>query len=483
MKRVFIGVVVAAVIGACVTFYKNHCKENEVVIISTNDMHSSIGDFAKFAQAVKQCRDTVATVVVDAGDRWTGNAFVDLAEGRRPILDLMNYVGYDAATLGNHEFDCGGKFLAEALRYGKFKVLCANIQVADSLNFPRIASCTTMVVGGVRLMLSGVVTNYDYGHPDGKTESFAGMTFSDPQQAAIDAAQKCGNRGCGKKRAVKILLSHMGDERDMELASKNDGYDLIVSGHTHKIVDTLVGRTVIGQTKNKMAYIGVTRITTRGRYHVKSIEYENIKLDSYAQDAHVARMVDSIRHNPLLTAAVGTLPAELNKVGLANMETSLVARAANAQIGFYHYGGIRLATLPAGEVSLATLYDLEPFGSGIYTMRMTTEQMQRMIIDKFNDKQNVGESHRIDLFCTTPYTIYTDASGDAVRVEFLHLEKGKTYKVAMCDYIATKYRYEAQDVQAEPLLVLDVIANNLRSPEPKVFDNTPKQFIKPEVRR
>ena len=98
---------------------------SEFVILSTNDVHASLDNMARLATAVKKCRDTVFTVVVDAGDRWTGNAYVDLAEGRMPIVHLMNAIGYDVAALGNHDFDPGQQVLDKAIRNSKFAYLCA----------------------------------------------------------------------------------------------------------------------------------------------------------------------------------------------------------------------------------------------------------------------------------------------------------------------------------------------------------------------
>lgn len=66
-------------------------------------------EFPQLATAVAECRDTASVILVDAGDRWTGNAYVDQAEGRRPVLELMNELGYDVATLGNHELTWGSR--------------------------------------------------------------------------------------------------------------------------------------------------------------------------------------------------------------------------------------------------------------------------------------------------------------------------------------------------------------------------------------
>lgn len=102
MKK-FIALVVLIIALAGTLFYRTTLREREVVILSTNDMHANIENFPSLVTAVNLCRDTVSTLLVDAGDRWTGNVFIDLAENRLPIIDLMNHVGYDVATLGDRK--------------------------------------------------------------------------------------------------------------------------------------------------------------------------------------------------------------------------------------------------------------------------------------------------------------------------------------------------------------------------------------------
>lgn len=468
-RKYVIPVLLLAVLTlAGIIFYRTTLRVREVVILSTNDIHANISNFARLAEAVEECRDTVATVLVDAGDRWTGNAFVDLAEGRRPIYDLMNELGYDAATLGNHEFDRGTAFLRDAIEYADFDIVCANVKNVSADFMDLQPSVTIKTDDGVRIRFVGVVTNYDNGHPDGNNEIFEGLEFPDPMEAACEAAET--NDGS----EVLVLLSHMARDKDFEFAQRCDRYDVIIGGHSHDIVDTLVNRTVIGQTGNKLKMVGATRIRLKGR-KIESIDYENIPLERYEEDSDFADRVAEIESNPDLRKSVGTLGVTLDKTGLADMETSLIARAMGADIGFYHYGGIRLAELSAGGVSLSTLFDLEPFFSQIYTMTMTPEQMRDMIITKYNDTGNAKESHRIDLFSTTPYTIVLDDRGEATYVLFPKLREGVAYKVAMADYIAKKYDFEAADVERHPVKVLDVVAEYFRDHSPVVFSNTPKQ--------
>ena len=101
-------ILLAAAAAACAP------RERTLVLLSTNDMHAKIQNFPRLAAAVENCRDTAQLVVlVDAGDRWTGNAYVDrAATPGMPMIALMNRLGYDVATLGNHEFDRGRRFWA-----------------------------------------------------------------------------------------------------------------------------------------------------------------------------------------------------------------------------------------------------------------------------------------------------------------------------------------------------------------------------------
>ena len=74
--------------------------------------------------------------------------------------------------------------------------------------------------------------------------------------------------------------------------------------------------------------------------------------------------------------------------GLANWMAASVADEADADVGFTTIGGVRLDSIPAGGVGAAKVYDLEPFGTEIATMRMTPAHMRRMILSKYNDEEN-----------------------------------------------------------------------------------------------
>ena len=470
MKKIIALLVTIATLAG-ILFYRSNIHERELVVLSTNDIHAVIDNFPEFVTAVNLCRDTVTTLLVDGGDRWTGNAFIDRVEGRLPIIELMNHAGYDAVVVGNHEFDKGPAVLQGAIDYAHFPTLCANMQSNNPALTTTQGSTTIKTRNGIKVFIAGVVTNYDNGHPDGSDDVFEGLEFSDPMEAAKRELENSGNAN------IAILLSHMGDDKDIKFASENSGYDMVVGGHTHMRVDTLVGKTSIGQTERLLSLLGVTRIRLKGN-KVVSLDYENISFDGYAEDSATREIVDRIENDPVLGAVVGQLADSVTHTGFANMVTKVVAKATKADIGFYHYGGIRLRKHAAGDIKLATVYNLEPFESKIHTITMTPAQMRRMIITKFNDTKNSKESHRVDLFSTTPYTIIVDERGEATDVLFPKLRENRKYRVALSDYVGKKY----EDIKGEnhtkhDILVVDQLLKYLKESPVTPIDNQPHQKI------
>ena len=211
-----ITLICALLITAGAVVYQTTLRTRTVVVLSTNDMHANIERFPSLVTAVNMCRDTVSTLLGDAGDRWTGNVFVDLAEGRLPIIDMMNHAGYDAATLGNHEFDKGPAMIEGSISRANFPILCANVvSNHPDLQTPR-GAVSIKSSNGVKFRIAGVVTTFDGGHPEGSNEVFEGLEFIHPFDAATEAFS------AAKRGEVRLLLSHMGDDKDFEYAAATD---------------------------------------------------------------------------------------------------------------------------------------------------------------------------------------------------------------------------------------------------------------------
>ncbi len=408
--------------------------ERSFVILSTNDMHAQIEKFPSLATAVNLCRDTTEVILVDAGDRWTGNAFVDLVEHYTPIYELMNRLDYDVAIYGNHEFDKGQAYLAAANRQANFPIISANI-ISDTTSFPQPAPHLIVEVEGKRVAFVGVVGNYDANnHPAGKDESYEGIRFEDPHTSAArygHLADECD---------MLVMVSHSGLERDVEFANSplSSGYHQIISAHSHDTANQMVNGKLVSQTGSRLKNIGATKVTITKSGDVR-LSYSNIPLSDYQADAEFAELVEGYYNNPALTASIGQAAAKFEESGLRNLFAESIRQRAAAQIGIYHAGGVRIESIEEGEISISTILNAEPFGSYIATLTMTPAQIKDLIMAKFNDKRNVGESHYIDLIATTPYTVITDDSGDAVDVIFPELDPEKSYSVATGDYIFKTY--------------------------------------------
>ncbi|MBQ6882104.1 MAG: bifunctional metallophosphatase/5'-nucleotidase [Alistipes sp.] len=441
-------------------------KEQTLVILSTNDMHGKIQRMPELATAVQACRDTTDRVLlVDAGDRWTGNAYVDrVAEPGRPIIDLMNRLGYDAAVLGNHEFDHGQAYLGRVLdQMVEFEMLCANV-VSDTCTFRQPKPYTVLERGGLKIGVVGVITNYDnQGYPAGNADSYAGLRFTDPQAEAMRAADSLR-----EAVDVLILLSHMGDDRDMELLAKESRYDLVIGGHTHELRDTVVCGTQLAQTYKDLRNVGVTQIKMRGK-RVKEVNYENRPITDFAPDSAIAAEVARYYADEELNRPIGTMTQTASDIGLANWFVELAKRHTKAEVGFYHRGGVRLDSIPAGGVGTAAVYDLEPFGSCVATLEMTPAEMEQMILAKFNEPTREGG--RYDLISTTPYQIVTDAAGKAVEVRFPTLKAERSYAVVISDYAFKNYAaIDRSKGQIGTKLLTDLMLEALRE-APIVPDN------------
>ena len=256
--------VVALFLAAC------H-KPQEVVILHTNDTHSQLepykekngtmrGGVLRRMEFVEQERKGDSPVFLfDAGDFSQGTPYYNLFEGY-PEIDFMNRMGYDAATLGNHEFDEGTQHLAERLKTAKFPIVCCNY----TFDNPDLADCvkpyTIIQRNGLKVGVFGVVIQLD-----GllATEHIMDTIHYINAVEASRAAVKCLK---AEKCDMIVCLSHLGfgpddvaPDRpmcDTLLARQVQDIDLLIGGHTHQENDTLIGRVRVVSNINQGRTVG-----------------------------------------------------------------------------------------------------------------------------------------------------------------------------------------------------------------------------------
>lgn len=229
-------------------------------ILHTNDTHSYLDQFAQRAHLVASLRARYAhSLLLGAGDLFVGGPYFQLFGGQAEIA-LLNQLGYDAVTFGNHEFDLGPRFLATYLDQARFPFISSNLDFRPEPVLAgyadRIRPFALYRLGpGVSLAVLAATTLETLGN------SSPGdlIDFQDPQMAlerAIGQARRAG-------ASHFVLLSHLGYEADLALAEVLPDFAAIVGGHTHTETaqPTQVGQTLVVQAGDYGRLLGEMGLT------------------------------------------------------------------------------------------------------------------------------------------------------------------------------------------------------------------------------
>lgn len=317
-------VLVVAIAVAIITTLPGKVKYSSaagesVNILFTHDVHDHyeahtvsgasqpLGGYGRLATAIKENRKS-NSVVVDAGDFSMGSVIQTVFEYEAPSLRILGAMGYDAVTLGNHEFDYGSGGLANALNSAA--EIGGNLPSLLVANLPDVTENTGTVLssalhnygaekykiinrGGVKIGMFGVVAK------SAMSSAYRSTTdFSDEKKAAKDAVSALKAEGA----VIIICLSHGGTSdisafsADENLARSVSGIDVIISGHSHTVLETpkCAGGTLIvscGQNGEKLGSLSVVR--DGDGWAVKN--YKLIDIDnSFTDDKSIVSMTDSI---------------------------------------------------------------------------------------------------------------------------------------------------------------------------------------------
>lgn len=227
-------------------------KGRHLLILHTNDTHSCVlplnpnladtmlagrGGFLRRAAMIDQMRkEDKDLLLLDSGDFSQGSPYYTMFKGDVET-ELMNIMGYDAATIGNHEFDFGLENMARIFRKANFPIVCANYDFTGTVVEGLVKPYVIIKRKGVRIGIFGLSPKLD-GLVMAST--CAGVRYSDPIKTANAVADKLKNE---EKCDVVICLSHLGwDEaglNDMEMMAKTRNIDLVLGGHSHSYFKTL----------------------------------------------------------------------------------------------------------------------------------------------------------------------------------------------------------------------------------------------------
>ena len=421
----------AMVLSLAVTVNAAAPKE-DITILHTNDVHCDYEKYAKVATLHKS-----ADLLVDAGDHVQGDVIGTLSKGEY-IVDIMNYIKYDAAVPGNHEFDYGmDQFLHIAKDLAKYPYLSANFTGKDGT--PYFDAYKIFEVKGVKVAFVGVCTpetftkstpayfmdkaqrKYIYDIQGGED----GKTLYDAVQKAIDKAKLLAD--------VVIGLGHLGVDPSSspwtseEVIANTTGFDAFIDGHSHStfsetIKDKSGKEVVFEQTGTKLANVGKIIIKADG-----TITHENVDLNTVEPDAEAAAYIQTItdKFDALQKQVVAKTSVELTingadgKRAVRNAETNLGDLCADAyrillgaDIAFVNGGGVR-DNIKVGDITYGDIIKVHPFGNEACLVEVTGQQIKDAL--ELGSAAYPGESGGFLQVSGLTYTINADIPSSVVK--------------------------------------------------------------------
>lgn len=393
--------VVCMILAVIPTAFAEADYSKKTVILHSNDVHGNVAGYAYMAALKAEFEAAGAKVILaDAGDFSQGTTYVSLSKGANAV-DMMNAVGYDVATLGNHEFDYGAAQLFENLEKASFKVVCSDV-LKDG---KAIYDPYTIIDGDVKVAFVGLET------PEAQTKAnpalIQGLTFltneSDPTlwantQATVDAAKAAGAE-------IVIGLTHLGVDNESapytsyDLYENVKGLDFIIDAHSHTEMEKGDKDEPIQSTGTAFANIGVIVIDNETK-KIDTNFLQPIDAETSPKDEEVAaaaqKIIDDVtaeygakfaeskvdlngakapngnrdsetNNGDLITDAMIWCVTEQYKGSITEVPTENIVAITNG-------GGIR-AAIKTGDVTKNDIFTVLPFGNTVAVVYVTGAEL------------------------------------------------------------------------------------------------------------
>src|SRR5438046_250742 len=430
-------------------------------VLAINDFHGALepqvwlwsgGRAVGGAAALKSWLDSLtrtcecATIRLDAGDEMQGTLISKYSFGR-PAIAAMNAFGIDAAAIGNHEFDWSVDTLRARMAGAHYRFLAANISDSATTVTPAWAEPWTVIErGGVRVAVIGLALPET--PVNTAPRNVRGLAFGDGA-AAVRRVLPRARAGAD----YVIVVAHEGAFCDaachgeiVDLARGLDSgsVDLIVSGHTHSLVNTVVNGIPIVQARSSGAGIAVVdfvRVSGPGgaRREVRA-RIETPFADRVRPDA---ALVDALRLSQASVSVITDRPvvrfgAELRRTGAEYGLGRLIADAqrnvAKADVALVNNGGIR-ADVAAGLATYGDLYRVEPFQNRLMRLAVSGKVLKHAL-------QHALTGDGPDAHVAGIVVWYDSGKPAGRRLKKVRLANGKdvddgrTYTLAVSDFLA-----------------------------------------------
>ena len=420
--------------------------DNDIVILYTNDVHCAVDDNLGYTglATVKNALEAQGkhVVLVDNGDAVQGDTIGTLSNGEY-IIDIMNEVGYDVATPGNHEFDYGMDQFLALTEQANFPYVSANF--VDNDGNTVLDPYVIKDVAGVKIAFVGISTpktittstpkyfqddngNYIYAFQQDET----GEKLYAAVQSAVDAARAEGAQ-------FVIALAHLGIEEDCspwtssEVIVNTTGIDAVLDGHSHsmiqgeKVKNKDGAEVLLSSTETKLAYIGCLTIKDDGSMSTTLISDNGMKefiggiqeeFEELVNTVVASTDVDLIIKDP----ASGERIVRVSETNLGDLCADAYRAMSGADVAIVNGGGVR-ADIPAGDITYGQIIAVHPFGNEMCVVECTGQEIldalelgcSKLPAESGGFLQVSGMTYTVDL--NVESTVKLDENGMFVSVE------------------------------------------------------------------
>ena len=388
--------------------------ETHLTIIGTSDTHGNIwgysyedmkestGDgLARVSTYVSQVREeNPNTILVDAGDTIQGTIMTDDLYSKdttdHPVPAALNYMGYDAWVLGNHEFNFGVDTLKEIIAQTDVPVLAANIKNADGSYFTG-AGYTIVERGGVKVAIIGVTTP-NIPRWDGTKQGVADLTFESMADAVADCIEEIGDGAdvimVSTHAGLSAEYSTDGADAAQTILDKCPEVDVLQLGHTHTTYINNDGAIPVGETKNNASEVVRYDLTLNADKEITSATVETVSMKDVEPDqglrdvpavkAAQEKAVSFIQDNVLGHAAADFQPVnEINGLPEGRLQdTAVIDLIGTVQLENSGADVTAVALfkdtsdLKQGDLNYGNMFDIYKYPNVLYTVEVTGAEMK-----------------------------------------------------------------------------------------------------------
>src|SRR5438876_7639160 len=431
-------------------------------VLAINDFHGalepqvwpwSVGRAVGGAAALKSWLDSLtrtcgcATIRLDAGEEMQGTLISNYSFGR-PAIAAMNAFGIDAAAIGNHEFDWSVDTLRARMAGAHYRFLAANISDSATTVTPAWAEPGTVIErGGVRVAVIGLALPET--PVNTAPRNVRGLAFGDGA-AAVRRVLPRARAGAD----YVIVVAHEGAFCDgaggachgeiVDLARGLDSgsVDLIVSGHTHSLVNTAVNGIPIVQARSSGAGIAVVDFLRGpgGRREVLA-RVETPYTDRVSPDPELQNLMAlcKVGIENLTSRATTRIKVDLRRggdeYGLGRLIADAMRNVAKADVAIVNNGGIR-ADLAAGTATYGDLYRVMPFQNRMLRLTVKGDVLRQALEHAVAGDRPDGHVSGVELWYDSKQRPGRRI-GKAVLADGKGIDGGRSYTLAVSDFLAT----------------------------------------------